>query len=197
MRSLRRALAAVLTLTALSACVESPGPPAPESVQVAPGLTLVLPRPTDLGRSLDVSQFVTVEYADQTFTFEGQISATPERFLLAIVDPVGRRALTITWTDQSIRYDAAPWYPQAVRPENILADLILLYWPEEIVRAALHGSGGSLLVGVHDRSILLAGREVIHADFQPRRTDPWSGTAHYQNRAWHYDMRIQSVVATR
>jgi hypothetical protein len=179
----------------LDACAAVPDGPSHNAVLIAPGLELVMPRPGDLGRKLEATQLVTARYGDRAMIFEGHISATPERFLLVVVDPLGRKAMTVTWTDDGVTYEAAPWLPATVRPQNMLADIVLLYWPEAVVRQALLASGGTLAASGQMRSISVAGQEVIHADYQPAGDgQAWAGHLHYRNLPWGYEMDISSVV---
>jgi hypothetical protein len=191
-----RILGLVLLAAALGGCAaRNDGMPA-DAVRIAPTVTLVMPRPGDLGRSLEAVQLVTAHYGDQTFVFESHLSATPERFLLVGLDTVGRKAMTITWTDAGIDYEAAPWVPKELRPANILADIVVLYWPEASVRHAL--SGGTLDAGPKRRSVIAGAQEVIRAEYWPTRPgDPWSGRLHYENRAWGYTLDVESLETGR
>jgi hypothetical protein len=187
------ALVPLLCAVLLTACAGPVQPPNP-AIRIAPDLDFALPRPGDLGRSLDATQLVTAHYGDQTMVFEGHISATPAKFLLVVVDPLGRRALSITWNDAGITYEAAPWLPPTVRPQNMLADIVMLYWPEAVVRRAL--SGGRLVVAPGSRSVFMAGQEVIHADYRPAAGgDIWTGDSRYRNLPRGYDLDIQSVLS--
>jgi hypothetical protein len=178
----------------LGACATHSAGPTANSVQVAPTLTLVMPRPRDLGRSFEVAQLVTARYGEQAYVFEGHLSATPERFLMIGLDTTGRRALTITWTDSGIIYEAAPWVPAQLHPENILADMVLLYFPDAVIARALSASGGAVTTTPSRRSITADGKEVVVAEYQPAVPgDPWSGRQHYRNLAWGYELDIQTA----
>ena len=53
------------------------------------------------------------------------------------------------------------------------------------------------MVAPGSRSVLIAGQEVIHAEYQPAvGGDIWVGDSHYRNLSWGYDFDIQSVLAT-
>jgi hypothetical protein len=187
-------MVAVSLALLLAGCATRSTEPPPGAVQIAPNLTLVMPRPSDLGRSFEVAQLVIAHYGDQSYVFEGHLSATPERFLMVGLDTTGRRAMTITWTDGAIIYDAAPWIPAQLRPQNILADMVLLYFPDEVIGRALAASGGTVATGPSRRSIVADGEEVVIADYQPTTPgDPWSGHQHYRNLAWGYDLDIQTA----
>lgn len=189
-----RPFVVVLLAVAASSCtqrsIEQPG----RSVSISPDLTLVLPRPGDLGQSVEVTQLVTARYDAQSYTFEGHISATPQRFLMVGLDSLGRRSMTITWSDEAITYEASPWLPPQLRPENVLADMVMLYWPAASVRQSLATSGGILTTAPGRRTITLNDKPVIQIEYEPA-TDgsPWSGRLRYRNLAFNYDLEVLSV----
>jgi hypothetical protein len=189
---IRAAIFVVLLLT-LAACGGGPAARPAASVRVAPELALTLPQPGDLGRNVEASQLLTARYGDQAYVFEGRLSATSDRFLMVGLDPMGRELLRINWTRTGVEYSAAPWLPADLRVENILADIVLLYWPEETVRRILVPAGGTLVSTFHRRQVLIGDKEVMQADFQPvGGENPWSGRVHYRNLAWGYELDIQS-----
>jgi hypothetical protein len=180
-------------LLVLDACAERPADPPPGQVLVAPGLTLLMPEPASLNRRIEVSQLVVARYRTRTIAFEVRVSAAHDHFDLLCVDTLGREAMRIHWTPDGIVAEKAAWVPENLRPENMLADIVMLYWPEAVVARALAASGGTLLVEPGIRSIRLHGEEVIHADFQPRPgADPWNGNVRYRNLPRDYALDIQS-----
>ena len=188
----RRALLGFGVLLALDSCA---GDPPRDQVLVAPGLTLRLPGPASLNRRIEVSQLVVARYGTRTIAFEARISAASGHFDLLCIDTLGREAMRIHWTQAGIVAEKAPWVPENLRPENMLADIVMLYWPEAVVIQALAASGGTLVAEPGVRSIRLRGREVIHADFQPLRGgDPWNGKVRYRNLPRDYTLDIQSRV---
>ena len=159
---------------------------------IAPGHVLTLPAPGDLGRSVEAAQFITIHRENKTYVFEGHISVTPEKFLLVGVDGTGRRALTLTWDKSGIvSAETAPWMPRAIPPGPMLADIVVLYWPEAIVRRALQDAGARLMVGNGTRTVTADGVQVLRAEYQ--EGVPWSGKLRYRNDAWGYDIEVQSV----
>ena len=178
-----RPLFAAFTCLCLAACAGSPS--VPERVLIAPGVTLALPSPADLGRRVEAVQMVTARHGDLTFLFEGRLSVTPERLLLVGSDPLGRRALTVTWADGRMAEERAAWLPDGLRPANILADIILLYWPDGVLRQSLAGAGLEQTT---------TGRKVGGVIELSRTGDGWNGTAHLRHLAWDYDIEVRSVV---
>ena len=185
-----------LTLALLASCAHQASESSGRIVRISPDLTLTLPRPGDLSQSLEASQLVTARYGAQSFAFEGHISATPERFLMIGLDSLGRRTMTITWTESAITYEAASWLPAQLRPENILADMVLLYWPELSVRSALAPSGGAVTVSPGRRIISRNDQPVVVIEYEAGDDgSSWSGRLRYRNLAFNYEMDVQSIRA--
>lgn len=190
-----RALVMALVLAAAASCASWRGDGSIERAALAPGLVMTLPRPVGLERSVRASQLVTLRRGDQAFTFQGHIEAGPARFTLVGLDMLGRRAMTIRWTDDALSAEAAPWLPDGFDVRNMLADIVVIYWPEAVVRQTLRDAGGVLDVGPHRRVVTFDDREVVRIDYTPSAAAPWSGKTHYVNSAWGYAVEIQSVEA--
>jgi hypothetical protein len=166
-----------LPLFLLSACATPPAPP-PDAVMVAPGALLTLPAPAALGREIEAVQMVSAHHGGEDFTFEGHLSVTRERVLLAGTDGFGQRLMEIRWDGKAVIAQKAAFLPDALRPENILADVMMIYWPDAAIQAGLHGAP-------------LGGRVAIERD-----RDPWNGHAHLANRAWDYEIDVRSSVVS-
>lgn len=180
-------------LIGLAACAEIHHHPAGR-VAIAPGLTLMLPLPGDLGRVVESAQLVSARYAEKTYVFEGRVSASAGRFLLVGVDSLGRRLMTITWTDDGVSHEASPWLPGELSPENILADMVLIYWPEHAVRQALAGSTATLLDAPGQRTISDGEQEIIRIEYAPSGEDgsPWTGRIRLHHLIWNYQLDVRS-----
>src|SRR6185369_10699339 len=161
-----KAFAALFTVAALLAgCMTPPmenrGGPADTAALLAPDLRLDLPEPAAMGRSIEVVQMVTAHHGGNTMTFEAHLSITPQQVLLAGVDVTGQRLMTVTWRGRQIEVQAAPALPKDVRPGAVLADLVALYWPEDVVRQALRTSGAELTTDATSRTVTLHGKPVL------------------------------------
>jgi hypothetical protein len=192
-------LAGVLLLVLLTGCMGTTGRIAqlPENaVILAPNLRLELPSPGEMGRSLEAVQMVTAHRNGQTIAFEAHLSVTPERVLLVGIDATGQRLMTVTWRDTQIEVVTSPYLPKEVRPGAMLADLVALYWPEDVVRHALASSGASLSVDAVSRVVSLHGKTVLEAKYPGGTAAPWSGGLHYRNLSWGYDIDVETLQVT-
>jgi hypothetical protein len=184
------ALVAALSLAGCSAT----GTVQPASqVTVAPGIVFSLPPPAALGRSVEASQLITAHYQHDTFVFETVISVTPKRLLVVGTDMLGRRAMTIEWTGTDLKVEAAPWVPAELRARNVIADIMLLHWPENAVRAGLGGTSEVHDDGAGHRVITLDGHDMIRIDRTAGVPGRWTGKWSYRNTGWGYALNIQST----
>jgi hypothetical protein len=120
---------------------------------------------------------------------------TPARLLVVGTDMLGRRAMTIEWTGDDLTADAAPWVPGELRARNVIADIMLLHWPERAVRAGLAADIALRDVAPGHRVIAVGGRDMIRIDRQDGAAGSWSGRWTYRNLGWGYELDIQSVEA--
>jgi hypothetical protein len=190
-------LGPMLLLLAGCAAVSPIGAPKdPNAPMIGPGQRLNLPRPGELGRSILATQLITARAYGQTFVMEVNISVTPERAMLVGLDPMGRRAMTLTWNDQNVSAEIAPWVPDSLRPGSMLADIIVIYWPESVVRKALP-AGGEVLQEARGRTIRIGGQDVLRVDHSWAAGERWNGTLRYSNLAWGYEIDVQSSEMRR
>ncbi|HLO75669.1 MAG TPA: DUF3261 domain-containing protein [Magnetospirillum sp.] len=182
---LHRVFSAALMAAALCACVATPPPPDPDHVPVAPGITLRLPAPADLGREVEAVQMVTARRNGETHVFEARLSVDKERLLMVGTDSLGRRAMTVTWRAGKVDAERAAWLPDGLRPENILADIVLLYWPEATLQRAV--SGAKVAQNGDTRTI----GDAVAVSW---RGDPWNGQSRLVNSPWGYELEVRSVV---
>ena len=196
--AMKRLSAMVVAGLGLAGCTLT-GPVQPDlsqaRVTVAPGIVFALPPPAALERSVEASQLITARYRHDTFVFETRISVTPARLLVVGTDMLGRRAMTIEWTGHDLKVEAAPWVPTELRARNVIADIMLLHWPENAVRAGLAPPGSIRDDDLGHRMITVDGQDMIRIDRTAGLAGSWSGRWTYRNVGWGYDLDIQSTDA--
>ena len=185
----RRSLLVGGLATGLTGCTEPAMPTG--GVPLAPGVTLGLPTPASLGRQIEASQLVQATYQGRDIVFEGALSITADRVLLVCMDMLGRQALMAKWTGADFETTIAPWFPTSLRPDNMLADIMLIYWPAEPLRRTLRGAVLDESTG--SRSIRDGRKTLIQIEYDS--PDSWNGTARYESVVWSYSLRVQSAEA--
>ncbi|TXH37791.1 MAG: DUF3261 domain-containing protein [Rhodospirillaceae bacterium] len=163
------------------------------SAFLAPHLRLDLPRPAEMGRSIEAVQMLTAHHDGKTYAFEAHLSITPERVLLVGVDGMGQRIMTVTWRDSSVTVESSPHLPKEFQPGAMLADIAVLYWPETLMRKTLAAAGATLTVDEKSRSVTADGKEILHADYRSGSAQPWTGGLQYRNLAWGYDIDVETI----
>ncbi len=177
-------------LIALTSCA---GPePARNHAQLAPGLTYAMPGPSALGREVEATQIITARYKGEVFTFESRMKVTATTMLLAGVDGFGRRIMTISWSGNTPAFERADWFPADLRPENILADITLMYWPDAAVQNGLIHSTATLSRTADTRTVSANGQAIVTIRYP--QNDPWSGITRLHNALWGYDLEVRSEL---
>lgn len=183
-----RHLLSLFLVGLLAACSLSPHAGGP--VALTPQVSLRLPDPALLGEAIEATQLVTASHGGDSFTFEGRLSVTPAGLILVTTDGMGRRAMTIRFSNGALEVDKASWLPATLPPPaNMLADIMLMYWPVEVLRA--HVDGASVEADGPWRHLRRDGAVMVEIS---RDADPWNGSVILHNRVWDY--RIQ-VVSSR
>jgi len=129
--------------------------------------------------------------------FQAYVSVSPEKITLIALDPFGNRALTVTATDDGIHTEAVPIVPTVLHPENILADLTIVYWPASAVRHRLVGTSASLYDDQSERKISVDGREIVRISYESPHEHAWAKRAHLHNIAYGYELDLQSTVTEK
>ncbi|MBR9970185.1 DUF3261 domain-containing protein [Magnetospirillum sulfuroxidans] len=189
-----RAFFPLMLVFLLAGCSAAP-PPDDRSVErivIAPGVTLRLPAAGQLGDAVEVAQMVTARHGGDSFSFEGRLSVQADHLILATTDGLGRRAMTVHWNEGRLSVEKASWLPGNVPPPaNMLADIVLMYWPAEVLSAALDGAAIEEAGGI--RRLRRDGAVVVEIY---RDADPWNGAVALTNLAWDYHVQVGSTRLT-
>lgn len=190
----------ILAALLMSGCA-SPRPPvsgAPAAVstriELQPGLALDLPRepwPANAG-TVDVEQQIVARAPDgSTNEFAARLAMKPGDVHIVMLDGLGRRAIDAHWTAASLDVSAADWLPRQVDPRRALADVILVYWPQDVLRQALPATA-ELLQMEGERVILdrQTGKRLV--EISRPQPDQWEGAASLANLDLGYSLTIGS-----
>ena len=161
-------------------------------VDIAPGVTLTLPDRPPFGRDANVVQLVQAVYRDRTETFQAIISSNDEGMTLIMTVPNGPRIMSLEWHENTLRAKFEAIAPKGLSAEHMLADIMTIYAPSEVLRRAIDGaeldvkSDGS-------RELLKAGQAIVKVTYSSGLSaNPWDGRTVLENIAFGYRLAINS-----
>jgi hypothetical protein len=136
-------------------------------------------------------QTIHVVRGDQTGDVHALLELSAPQLVMVLTQPLGPRLATIAWTADGIDIDRAPGPPAtaALQPEDVLADLVLAFWPEAAVRENLRD--GLALVVQSDRRLVMRG-DALLIEVERNDADPWNGTVRLDNRLVGYQLTFMS-----
>jgi len=177
-------------------CVlQSCSPTAPSLVATPPErpgrAILSLPALPGYPGEVAVVQALHVVRGDEASDVEAILQASAEHLVLVLSLPLGPRLAAIEWSARGIAIHRDLDLPAAghVLPEDVLADIMLAFWPEAAVRSCLR-DGLSLVVEPDSRLVMRDGVAVI--EVQRDGTDPWNGRTTLANHLLGYHLTIVS-----
>jgi hypothetical protein len=191
-RAFFRLVAVALIAVEATACVAS-NPEVASSAVPMPGAFLDRVRPADLGRDIDAVQLVSVSRDSTAFTIEVRLSVRAQQLRFVAQDMIGQRLMTVYWNGTDVVEERSPNLPIFIVPKGLLADLVAICWPENVVRQALESSGSTLSMQNDERIILAGGRETMRAVRTWGPQAPWTGRLSYRNVRAGYTVDVQSV----
>lgn len=187
----------LLTCVLLAGCAT----PMPSSslgdteAMIAPKVVFAIPSPATLNQTANITQSIVAHFKDQSFSFDAQIQITPNELDLVALDGFGRRGLTVIWKPEGVVSQPAPWLPKFIRPADILADVALVYWPQEALAASLSASGVTLTQTENRRTISAGDRDLVVVEYGP--AEGWNRSAKLRNLVFGYEIDIQSAEILR
>ena len=80
-----------------------------------------------------------------------------------------------------LHVEKAGWVPDAVRPEEVLADFLLVYWPAGVLRSYLASQNTEVQDQLRQRRISATGQAPVTVTYTPAKQQAWSGTSLFQD----------------
>jgi hypothetical protein len=174
----------------------------PSCSQMTPGRVAALPaEPAHTVLSLPVRpgypgevavvQALHVVRGDEAVDVQATLQASAEHLVLVLSLPLGPRLATIDWSADglAIRRDLDQPSTHQLLPEDVLADIMLAFWPEAAVRSSLR-DGFSLAVEPGRRLVVRDGVAVI--EIRRDGADPWNDLTTLDNHLFGYRLTIVS-----
>lgn len=181
------AYAPLLLALLLSACVT--GPKAP-SAWLKPGVSVRLPMP-GITPAISEQQLLTATVQGRTQSLLVLLNADGQQLALVGLSPLGIRLFKVTYDRQGIHTEQSVALPQLPPAGQVLADIMLSYWPAAAWRDVL--PPGWTLVDQQDRRVLMdpGGNSIteIHYGLIAGRRQP----VDLRNLVFHYQIAIQHL----
>lgn len=158
----------------------------------APPASLEIPlgdvSPASFGGSVSLSQQITVEAPGTTRSLEAVLAVTQERVDLVGLS-MGMRIIEVHLDGQGLTEKRNPLLPETVTGVRILRDVMLAYWPQAAIAAALP-EGWRVEEAGSMRRVLQGDELVLEVEYpgEPR----WKGHTRLTNHRLHYTLQIES-----
>ena len=180
-----------VVIWALQACSLSGEEPLAAASADSCQTLLNLPSPPGFPGELAALQTVHAVHGERSYHLEAVLQLSPDHVVVVLGLPLGLRLATIEWSGERVGVQRNADLPllAAVPPEALLANIVLAFWPERLVRASL-AEGVLLEVGPHGRRVLCHGRPVIEVERTGK--DPWDGRTMVVDRRRGYSLAIVS-----
>ncbi|WP_404420655.1 DUF3261 domain-containing protein [Thalassospira australica] len=169
-----------------------------QTVMLDEGYEFTLPeQPWTNDDAIDVTQQVTANWQTAnssetgTGTFQARLSLERDHARIVMIDDLGRRAIDIDWTPDALSVQTADWLPATLDAKRMLADIVMVYWPLDIVRDALPGNM-SIRETMGERMLRMDNSGRAYARIERPIRDVWQGVAKLRNERFGYAITIQS-----
>lgn len=166
-----------------------------EGVPIAPALRFSLLEPTALQEPADVDQLIVAKYAGQSFVFEAHLQIDAGRLDLVALDGFGRRLETIRLNGTALTSETSRAVPPVFSPEQILANMEIVFGPDAAVAKAIKGDGGSYSGSAASRHIGRNGADELIVVYE--KGSGWNRIVHVRNIGFGYSLDITSVQSDR
>ncbi len=91
---------------------------------------------------------------------------------ISLLDPAGRRAIALTWTEHELTAQKASWVPDEMNTNDILARMIIAFWPLEHAKEGM-AADVALVKNEQGRTLRLKDTDIIAVTYSS--DNPWSG----------------------
>lgn len=177
--------AAFLVAIALAGCGSHATRPA------ASDGTRPLLAPASLGSSRAVNQIVRGALGERELTMNCVVTVKDGAMSIVGLSAMGVRLFTIKYDGQTTTVDNTLPIPPQLTPERLLADLQLVFWPLETLKAPLATAGWQVSEATQGTRRLRHGTQLV-AEVHYANTDPWSGRSWLVNLEHGYTLNIDS-----
>ena len=137
MRRLARLSIAACAAMLVVGCSTLPTPGATSAPAAGAGSPWLALAPSALGCSAQVQQRLTVQPPGQAAKeLDALLEVDADAMRLAILN-LGQMVGTLEWDGAQLGQQLSRWWPSVLKPEQVLSDVQLAFWPQAAIEAAL------------------------------------------------------------
>jgi len=113
-------------------------------------------------------QHLQINYQQQNFQLTGALAQTRSGLTLVLLDPLGRRLLSVQKQGDALQTWRSPELPEGLPEHFLLASSMLVWWPLADWQTALQSSPEWRVSSTADKRVLShRGRSIISASYGP------------------------------
>lgn len=167
----------------------------PDAVEVADSVLLSLPAAEELNESLAATQVLTGTYDSKTYTMQVELEWRPGSIGLAALNSFGALLFSMSYDGDVLETRGSPTLMQGLRPEYVLADILMAFWERSMLEMHLNGAAASVRDTGRSRAIDRDGTPIITIDYESESR--WDGRVHFVHMERGYELLIQTVSIER
>src|SRR3954470_8357976 len=140
--------------------------------QVQTLTSLPLPADQSLNCCWQALQQLDITYDKSTYKLTGALAQTRDGVTLVLLDPFGRRLLSVNKQGEMITSYRSPELPEGLPERFLLASSMLVWWPLADWQALLASqkTGWQITTNNSERVLTYGGKPVIRAHYTPNST---------------------------
>ena len=180
MRSSMKLVLCIAVALMFTGCAPVSQPPARLGLKLAPAT---------LGASISLQQQLRVEREGRVDHLDAALEVD-DGHLDMIGLALGQRVMSLHFDGKTLTSWRHALLPQQVHGEDVLEDVLLTYWPADVIRSAL--PAGWRIEDKGMRRMLWSDDKLVTV-IEYSSTPRWSGTVALSNLRYGYKLTIQSV----
>lgn len=189
---MRLTLVAVMLSAHLAGCAAVSTVERLGQVEIAEAVVLSLPTASGLTDFLEATQLITGTFDGRSYTMQVEMEWRPGSIALAALNVWGTVVFTIAYDGEKLRVEGNPLLLRGIRPEFVLADILITFSEQDAVAANLHGDGIVAVDVGPRRTISRHGEPIIVIDYGG--DSRWEGQVTFRHIERGYVMEIQTIA---
>jgi hypothetical protein len=178
---LRATLSIFICSTLLSSCAV-----------LRPDQAVLMPMAGPIAPSRRVVQQITVLWQDRKETLLCVLELDKQRIAMAGLSNEGLSLFNLTYDGDTLVSDKSPLLPDSVKPEFMVTDLQLAYWPFAVLQKQLFGTLWRLEMAANHRRLYYQGTKMVDVNYLlPDAV--WAKSVELINHRHHYRLQINTL----